>query len=370
MKIKLLLLTVTLLCSGAVCLPTVGGGDPDLDKIKLPKGFSIEYFAKNVENARSLARGPMGTIFVGSRKEGSVYALIDSDGDNKADQQIVIATGMNMPNGVAMRNGDLYVAEVSKIWRFPDIENNLESPKKELINEDFPTETHHGWKYIAFGPDDKLYVPVGAPCNVCEKEDPIFGTITRMNPDGSDREIYAHGVRNSVGFTWHPDDKTLWFTDNGRDWLGDDSPSDELNHAPEKGLHFGFPYCHQGDTPDPKLAGNRSCEEFVGPEIKMGPHVAGLGLKFNTSNNFNKDFNGDLFVAHHGSWNRTDPIGYRVVRIEFEEGKAIRQHEFASGWLDKNDAWGRPVDVLFLPDGSMLVSDDYNDCIYRIAYSG
>lgn len=344
-----------------------------LDQIKLPEGFKIEIYAEGVKNARSMTLSPDGTLFVGTRGEGSVYALKDLDGDMKVDKIYTLAEKLKMPNGVAFKDGDLYVAEVSRILKFEDIENKLENPPTpKVLYDKYPTETHHGWKYISFGPDGKLYVPVGAPCNICESEDKIFNTITRINPDGTNMEIVHQGVRNTVGFTWHPETKEIWFTDNGRDWLGDDSPSCELNHASEDFMHFGYPYCHQGDLPDPEFGEKRPCSDFTAPVQKLGPHVAPLGLEFYTANQFPDSYKGHLLIAEHGSWNRSTKIGYRIMLVKLENGKAVSYEPFAEGWLNvaEDDVWGRPVDLEFLPDGSMLVSDDFADAIYRISYEG
>jgi glucose/arabinose dehydrogenase len=297
----------------------------------------------------------------------------DTDGDFKADKKWVLATGLNMPNGVAFKDGDLYIAEVSRISKIPGVESKLANPPKPItVKDDYPTETHHGWKYIAFGPDGKLYVPVGAPCNICESKDEVFASITRINPDGSGREIFARGIRNSVGFTWHPDTKELWFTDNGRDMLGDDIPNCELNYAPKAGMHFGYPYCHEGSVKDPEFGNKRPCADFIAPADKLGPHVAPLGLKFYTGSLFPSQYKNQLFVALHGSWNRSKKSGYNVSLVKVANNKVSGHEVFASGWLDEaaQKAWGRPVDVLVLPDGSMLVSDDQANVIYRIAYKG
>ena len=344
--------------------------DPQLDQLILPKGFSIEYFAKDVDNARSLAIGDKGTVFVGSRNAGNVYALIDSDKDNIADQKIVLASKLRMPNGVAFYKGDLYFAEVSRIGVFRNIEDNLENAiSPEIVSNEFPDDGHHGWKYIAIGPDEKLYVPVGAPCNVCLKDNEIYSTICRMNLDGSDLEVYAKGVRNSVGFDWNPADNSLWFTDNGRDMMGDDIPCDELNRVEKIGDHFGFPYCHAGDVADPRYGKERSCAEFKAPEVKLHPHGASLGMKFIEGNYFPMEYTGDIILAEHGSWNRSKPIGYQLSRVILENGKAKSYEDFVTGWLQDGKAWGRPVDVLQMQDGSLLVSDDFNDCVYRITSS-
>lgn len=353
--------------------PVVNSGELPLDKIKLPKGFKIALYAENVKNARSMDLSPNGTLFVGTRDVGAVYALRDKNGDKKADEMFTIAKGLKMPNGVAFRNGDLYVAEVNRIIRFKNIEDYLsDPPKPEVIFDGYPRETHHGWKYIAFGPDGKLYVPVGAPCNICESKDEIFNTITRINPDGTGLEIVQRGVRNSVGFTWDPDTGDLWFTDNGRDNLGDNKPACELNHAPRDFMHFGYPYCHQGDLPDPEFGNKRPCSDFTPPAQKLGPHVAPLGIEFYTGKQFPSAYKNQILIAEHGSWNRSKKIGYRISLVKLAGGKAVSYEPFAEGWLtrDTDDVWGRPVDMEFLPDGSMLVSDDFADAIYRIYYEG
>jgi glucose/arabinose dehydrogenase len=343
-----------------------------LNKIKLPPGFVIDVFAE-VDNARSLAISPSGTVFVGNRNGDKVYAVKDTDGDFKADKKWVLASGLKMPNGVAFHNGDLYIAEVSRILKLTAIESNLDNPPKPVVvNDKFPTDEHHGWKYIAFGPDGKLYVPVGAPCNICEKKQEIYASIARINPDGSGLEVFAKGVRNSVGFTWHPETKELWFTDNGRDMLGDDTPSCELNIASKAGQHFGYPYCHEGTVKDPEFGDKKPCSHFVPPVDKLGPHVAPLGLKFYQGKMFPAQYQNNVFVAEHGSWNRSKKIGYNVTLVKVTDNKVTGHEVFASGWLDDQTqkVWGRPVDVLVLPDGSMLVSDDYANVIYRISYKG
>jgi glucose/arabinose dehydrogenase len=341
-----------------------------LEKITLPPGFEISVFAE-VHNARSLAISPSGIIYVGNRHGGKVYALQDIDGDFKADRKWVIASELNSPNGVAFRDGDLYVAEIHRIIKFQEIEKNLDKPgDPKVVTDEYPDDSHHGEKYIAFGPDGKLYVPVGAPCNICDSEEEIFATITRINADGSGREIFAEGVRNTVGFTWHPETKALWFTDNGRDLMGDNVPNCELNVASQAGLHFGYPYCHEGSVKDPEFGNKRPCSEFVPPVQKLGPHVAPLGLKFYTGNIFPQSYRNRIFVARHGSWNRSKKIGYDVSMVKIQDNKSQGMEIFATGWLDDEaqKAWGRPVDVLILPDGSMLVSDDTANVIYRISY--
>jgi glucose/arabinose dehydrogenase len=348
-------------------------GKLPLDKIKLPEGFHISVFAENINNARSLCYSPNGTLFVGTRDAGNVYALRDTNHDFVADQVYTIATGLHMPNGVAFRNGSLYVAEVSRIIRFDDIEKHLSAPPAPVVVYDqYPPEEHHGWKYIAFGPDGKLYVPVGAPCNICEPEKPIYASITRLDVDHPGTpEIVQHGIRNSVGMAWHPVTKELWFTDNGRDWLGDDQPSCELNRATKDGMNFGYPYCHAGEISDPKFGDKHTCSEFTPPAQKMGPHVAPLGLEFYTGSMFPASYKNQIFVAEHGSWNRTQKIGYQISLVKLDEqGNSLGKEAFATGWLQPGDeVWGRPVDIELLPDGSMLVSDDQANAIYRIYYN-
>lgn len=342
-----------------------------LSKIKLPPGFSIQIYADQVRNARSMDLSPEGTLYVGTMSKGEVYALRDEDGDHHAEVKYILATGLNTPNGVAWKDGDLYVAEISRIYKFPDIEHHLDAPNKEVFFDGYPDKSHHGWKYIAFGPDGQLYVPVGAPCNICEPDEPIFGTITRIHMATRKMDIVQRGIRNSVGITWHPVTGALWFTDNGGDWLGEDMPSCELNYAPVEGMNFGYPYCHQGDFPDPKLGKKHTCSEFTPPAEKLGAHVAPLGLEFNTGGMFPEPYRHGLFIAEHGSWNRTVPSGYRVVCLTVDSTNAVTAQEiFAEGWMDGGAAWGRPVDIEFMPDGSMLVSDDYAGVIYRIAYKG
>lgn len=367
----------TRVLSGIAALVLVAAGHMacqaqiQLDKIQLPEGFSIDVFADGVPNARSMTRSDKGVIFVGTRREGNVYALVDTDNDMKADAKYTIATGLNMPNGVAFRDGSLYVAEVNRLLRFDDIENQLANPPQPaVVYDDYPTEEHHGWKYIAFGPDGYLYVPVGAPCNICDPDKEIYASITRLKADGSDRQIVAHGVRNTVGFDWHPETGELWFTDNGRDLMGDDVPPEELNHAPKPGLHFGFPHVHGNAILDPQFGDGHNPTDYTAPVLEMAPHAAALGMKFYTGTQFPAKYRNGIFIAEHGSWNRTNKIGYRVQFVPLENGKPAGYETFAQGWLQGQESWGRPVDILVLPDGSMLVSDDQAGAVYRIAYTG
>jgi len=283
-----------------------------------------------------------------------------------------VALGLNMPNGVAVKDGALYVAEVNRVIRFDAIEVKLpRAPDPVVVYDRYPKDAHHGWKFIRFGPDGWLYVPVGAPCNICEPDAP-YAAITRLKPDGSAMEVFAKGVRNSVGFDWHPQTHELWFTDNGRDMMGDDVPPDELNHAPKAGMHFGYPYCHGGDVADPEFGRKRACAEFTPPAQKFGAHVASLGMRFYTGSMFPTEYRNRIFIAEHGSWNRSKKSGYRVMQAKVEGGKVVDYGVFAEGFLDAkaDSAWGRPVDVLVMPDGALLVSDDQNGAIYRITYRG
>jgi glucose/arabinose dehydrogenase len=349
--------------------------DLEINQLTLPDGFKVEVYGR-VKNARQLTIGSKGTVFVSNRNGGTVYAVRDTNGDYKIDERYVIATGLTMPNGVAFKDGSLYVAEVSKLWRFDKIEDNLSNPPEPvLIYDDYPTDRHHGWKFISFGPDGKLYIPVGAPCNICESKNEIYASITRMDPDGSNREVYAHGVRNTVGFTWHPTTGEMWFTDNGRDMMGDDIPPCELNRVTEIGQHFGYPYCHGGTIKDPEFGDKYPCEEFIQPAQNLGPHVAPLGVKFYTGSMFPKVYQGKILIAEHGSWNRSQEAGHtghRITMVTEENGQGIGYETFIDGFLNKdtNQAWGRPVDLLVLEDGSMLVSDDLSGTIYRITYAG
>ena len=341
-----------------------------LKQLQLPVGFSISIYADNVTNARSLAMSESGVLYVGTRQQGDVYALKDSNGDGFADKRYVIASNLYMPNGVAYKNGDLYVAETNRIIRFDNIDKHLSKPPKPVVIYDqLPSDKHHGWKYLRFGPDDKLYTAVGAPCNICVPEKSIYSSLVRLNSDGSDFEILATGIRNSVGFDWQPKTAKLFFTENGRDYLGDNLPPDELNSWTKKGQHYGYPYCHAGNIPDPELAGNRSCEEFTAPEWKFKAHKAPLGMRFYTGDQFPKRFNNQLLVAQHGSWNRSKPHGYRIALIKFKEGKAVSEHSFISGWLTKEDkVLGRPTDILQMADGSILIADDTLGVVYRVTY--
>ncbi|MGN6740392.1 PQQ-dependent sugar dehydrogenase [Dyella sp.] len=357
------LLAALLMC---LALPVVAA--PQLDQLTLPKGFHIAVYSDQVPNARELAVGAKGTLFVGSNDAGKVYALTDANGDGVAERVRVIASGLQLPVGVAFKDGDLYVSAVSKILVLRDIENHLDDPPAPVVvNGSFPTETHHGWKFIAFGPDGKLYVPIGAPCNVCDRGK-AYAKITRMNADGSGLEDVAYGIRNSVGFDWQPGTDRLWFTSNGRDLMGDDLPSDTLNEVTRTGQHFGFPYCHQGDTLDPEFGKGKRCSDYRTPALKLGPHVASLGMRFYTGKQFPAAYRGAAIIAEHGSWNRTKKSGYRVMTVRLKGSQVVSYEPLVTGFMRDEKAWGRPADVQMLPDGSLLISDDLAGAVYRVTY--
>lgn len=347
--------------------PTPTPGDKiQVDKLKLPKGFRIELYASGVPNARTLRLGDKGTLFVSTVLAGDLYAIVEKDGKREVK---TIAKGLHRPNGLAFHNGSLYVAELSKVWRYDNIEANLDSPPQPtLVSDKFPADEVHGWKFIAVGPDNKLYVPVGQPCNNCLPSEQ-HAQIRRMDLDGSNMEVYARGVRNTVGFDWHPVTKHLYFTDNGRDWVSEDLPADELNRATQAGQHFGAPFCHQGDFLDPEFGWGRSCDEFVKPVANLGPHAAALGMRFYTGSMFPQQYRNAVFIARHGSWNRSKKLGGDVVVALLNRDGSVRSVEpFLTGFIQDNSYIGRPVDVLQMKDGSLLVSDDFNGAIYRVSY--
>jgi glucose/arabinose dehydrogenase len=367
-----------------------GQTDVRLESLTLPQGFTVDVYADGLDHPRSMVMTPNGTLFVGTRADtmllargtagpdaGKVYAVRYRAGERRAGKVITVTSGLNAPNGVAFRDGALYVAEINRVLRFDDIESRLDdAPAPVVVSDDFPEDWMHGWKYIAFGPDGKLYVPVGAPCNLCDRseDEPKYASITRMNPDGSDLEVFASGIRNSVGFDWDPTTHDLWFTSNGRDMLGDTSPPDTLNHAPTQGMHFGFPYCHAGTISDPEFGDARPCDELSPPAQNLGPHVASLGMRFYTGDMFPDRYKNQIFIAEHGSWNRSPDAGhtgYRITVVHLENNHPVEYEVFAEGWLQSdNRAWGRPVDVLVAPDGALLISDDRVGVIYRVSYTG
>lgn len=355
--------------------------DPPAGQWIVPAGFQVDVFAENVVNAREMALGAQGTVFVGSRTAGRVHAVVDANGDHRADRVVLIASGLDQPNGIAMRNGSLYVATASRLLRYDDIEQRLDTPPVPVVvRASLPNpNAGHTWKFIAFGPDDLLYMSIGAPCNVCLSPATV-STIVRMNPDGSNLEVFAEGVRNSVGFDWHPTTRELWFTENGRDGLGEDVPGDELNVAWRAGLHFGFPYCHQGDVTDPQFGAQRACSTTEPPAQKLGAHAAAIGMTFYTGTMFPASYQNAVFIAEHGSWDRSAPNGYRVT-VARTNGRGVSSYEsFMDGGFLPNRATaprgaaaqqaalGRPADVLQMPDGSLLVSDDAGHRLLRVSY--
>jgi glucose/arabinose dehydrogenase len=362
----------TLLSALVSLLFSLGAGaspatDKVLENVRLPAGFQLEVYADNVPGARSMALGSQGTLFVGTRA-ARVYSLSGTPGTGLKPTVRVLADKLNMPNGVAFRDGSLYVAEIGRILRYDDIEAALANvPAPKVVRDDLPKDRHHGWKYIAFGPDGKLYVPIGAPCNICNE--PKYASITRMNADGSGHEVFARGIRNTVGFTWHPTTKELWFTDNGGDFLGDDKPPCELNVAPRAGLDFGFPYCHGKDIKDKDFGHLGECSRMTPPVQALDAHVAPLGVKFYTGTAFPAKYRNQVLIAEHGSWNRSEKSGYRLTLVRLDGGKALSYEPFATGFNRGDQVFGRPVDLLVLEDGSMLVSDDTAGAIYRLTYS-
>lgn len=368
--------TLPALALAAFAVAPALAADLPLDKITLPEGFSISVYANDVPGARSMALGDKGTLFVGSQRAGNVYAISDTDGDHKADKTVVVAKDLWWPNGVAFKDGALYVAEINRIVKFEDIENKLDAPPEPVVVIDtLPEEQMHGWKYLNFGPDGKLYFNIGMPCNDCdaatEQNNPLFGTLQRVNTDGTGLETFALGVRNSLGFDWHPASKDLYFNDTGRDLMGDDVPHCELNRATAQGQHFGYPYFHGGDLADAVYGAGKKADDYVKPIQQQGPHVTPLGLKFYTGDQFPAEYKNRIFIAQHGSWNRTIKIGYCIKQVTLDEaGNAATYEDFATGWLDRQEFWGRPVDVRVAQDGALLVSDDFANVIYRIAYTG
>jgi glucose/arabinose dehydrogenase len=361
-------LATALVCLGAHAAAPV-------DKLRVPAGFHVELLTGDVPNARQMALGrhdaTQGIVYVGSAGAGKVYAVQYRAGS--AATVHTVASGLQTPSGVAYRDGALFVGALARVLRFDGIDGRLAAPPAPVVvSDDFPSDSHHGRRFIAFGPDGKLYVPVGAPCNICLPDD-RHGVIQRIGADGSGLETVARGVRNSVGFDWNPADGTLWFTDNGRDMLGDDLPADELDHVTRANEHFGYPYCHQGDLPDPEFGAKRPCSEFAPPAAKLGAHVAALGMRFYSGTQFPPAYRGNVFVAEHGSWNRSRKVGYQVVRVPIDaQGRAGTPLPFLQGFLQveggRESVLGRPADVLPLPDGSLLVSDDHGGAIYRVRY--
>jgi glucose/arabinose dehydrogenase len=342
----------------------LAAADIPVAQLQVPPGFRIELWASGIHNARSMALGSRGTVFVGSRVAGKVYAIV-----NRGDRREVktIASGLAQPNGIAFRDGALYVGETHRVIRFDQIESRLDTPPAPtIVYQGLPAQTHHNWRYMAFGPDGALYISIGAPCNICEPG-AEYAQIRRVDLVTGKHEVIARGVRNSIGFDWHPVTGELWFTDNGRDWAESDRVPDELNRVAKAGQHFGFPYCHGGDFPDPEFGVGHSCSEFVAPALKLGPNVAALGMHFYTGALFPAEYRGNIFIAQRGSWNRERKTGFAVMRVVLK-GNAIERYEpFATGWMNDERFWGRPVDLLVLPDGSLLISDDHAGALFRVS---
>jgi len=351
-----------------VAAPPIPVAADKLPKLKAPAGFKVEVYQSGVLDARGLRRGDKGTIFVSSLfVAGKIYAITEKDGKREVK---TILSGLELPSGIEFRKGALYVATPKQITRYDNIEDNLDKPPQPVVVYDkLPGDIPHGWKFLRFGPDDKLYVPVGAPCNICEPDLEKYAQIFRINADGSGREIVARGVRNTVGFDFHPKTKNLWFTDNQRDWLAEDFPLDELNVLKNPGKdNFGYPYCHSGTMTDPEFGWGKSCADYVKPAALLGPHVAPLGMRFYTGKMFPAKYRGAIFIARHGPWNRTKKDADVAVAYLDANSRVTKIEPFLTGWAKDNAYLGRPVDLLTLPDGSMLVSDDHAGAVYRVSY--
>jgi glucose/arabinose dehydrogenase len=340
-----------------------------LDRLKVPDGFKVELWAHGLPGGRAMARGDKGKIYVGTRSIGRVYEITDKGGERTVR---IVAEKMVQPAGVAFANGSLWVASIDKMLRYDGIEDKPEVQPVDLTDKfKLPPLQHHNWKYIAFGPDKKLYVPFGAPCNICEPPTDEYAQIRRYNPDGSGMEVIARGIRNSIGFDWHPKTGELWFTDNGRDWMGDAGPEEELNRVTKVGADYGFPYCHADGIPDSQIKKPDPCKGVTMPVALLGPHAAVLGMIFYTGKMFPAEYKETIFVARKGSWNRTKLFGYDVVNVKVDgDGKNPKVTPFMTGFMDaqENKFWGRPTYVLQMPDGALLVSDEHNGAIYRVSY--
>lgn len=360
---------ITIVIAGTFAYSPVSA---DLDKLTLPAGFTIERLPFEVPDARQMALSGQGTLVIGSRRKGVVYAVPNALTDS-APVPITILEDLTMPSGLAIRNGDLYVGATHEILKLQALDSHLSNPQIRTVTNKLPTERHHGWKYLKFGPDGFLYVPVGAPCNICLREDdPRFASLLRMNPKTGAAEVWAHGIRNTVGFAWHPATQQIWFSDNGRDMMGDDVPPEEINIITEPGQHFGYPFVHAGDIDDPQFGDHpsRAGKNFVDPAVKIQAHSAALGMAFNTHDAFPETYNNALFVAEHGSWNRSAKVGYLVSVVTEAADGSLNYAPFITGWLQGEENWGRPNDILFTPDGDMLISDDQGGVIFRVRYTG
>lgn len=357
----------TALAPHAPKLTTTPAGDIPLNKLKVPAGFKVEVYASGIPGARMMARAPNGNIYVGTRALGRVYEV---NGQTKANR--ILVDKLTQPNGLVFKNGSLYVMAIDKFLRFDGIERNPNVQPVDITAAfNLPPKQHHNWKFLAEGPDGKLYVPFGSPCNICVAE-PEYGQIRRYNWDGSGMEVVARGVRNSVGFDWHPGSKELYFTDNGRDWAGEEGPEDELNRVTKPGEFFGFPYCHAMGIPDQDVKKPNPCAGVTFPVALMGPHAAALGMRFYKGGMFPAEYKDNILVARHGSWNRTKKYGFDVVRVKLKgDGTVAAVEPFLTGFLDPNgnSFWGRPTDVMLMPDGSVLVSDEQNGALLRVSYA-
>ena len=330
--------------------------------------FKLDVVTDQTPSARQMAEAPSGILFVGSFRAGRVYAVVPAE--HGEAEVVTVAEGLTLPSGVALKGGDLYVAALDRVLRYPNIEATFrDRPTPQIVTDKLPDETHHGWKYLSVGPDGHLYVPVGAPCNICESEDARFASILRMHPDTGATTVYAAGVRNSVGMAWHPETGELWFSDNGRDWLGDDLPPEEINRVQKPGAHYGYPYIHGDDIADPEFGAGHDPQEYVTPEVAIQAHSAALGIAFYTGSHFPAEWRGALFIAEHGSWNRSSKVGYRVSVVRFD-GRAPRYAPFLDVWLADEKATARPNDVLVARDGTLLVSDDLGGRIFRVTHQG
>jgi glucose/arabinose dehydrogenase len=351
-----------------VAAPPVPTPEAQLPKLTVPAGFKVEVYQSGILDARGMRRGDKGTIFVSSLfVAGKIYAITEKGGKREVK---TVLSGLELPSGIEFRKGALYVATPKKVMRYDNIEDKLDSPPAPVdVFTDLPGDIPHGWKFLRFGPDGNLYVPIGAPCNICTIDADKYSVIFRITPDGKDKQIVARGVRNTVGFDFHPKTKELWFTDNQRDWLSEDFPLDELNRLQKPGKdHFGYPYCHSGTMTDPELGWGKSCADYVKPAALLGPHSAPLGMKFYTGKMFPTKYQGAIFIARHGPWNRTKKDADVAVAYLDANSRVTKVEPFLTGWTKDNQYLGRPVDLLTLPDGSLLVSDDHAGAVYRVSY--
>jgi len=352
----------------AACLFSNASNAIDLNTLTLPSGFKISFFAEDILSARQMALSDSGIVYVGSMNAGNVYALKDVDGDGKADKKWTIAKNLKRPSGIAYKNGTLYVADIDRILSFHNIDSSLDSPTYEVFFSDLPSDRHHGWKFLRFSPEGELIIPVGAPCNVCEAPTEKHSRLFALNMKSKELREIASGIRNTVGFDFHPATGELWFSDNGADMMGDDIPPDEINKISKQGSHFGYPYFHAGDIADPKFSKGKLAKDYEPPVLKLGAHVAPLGIHFYRGDMFEAKFKNQLFVAEHGSWNRSKKAGYKVGLVKIKDNQVVGYDDFVTGFMKNEKTLGRPAAVMELPDGSLLVSDDFAHAIYRVTY--